>query len=147
MVSRSAMRLLAHRLLPGLLGLALWACEDDPAGPACLRDCTTCTADACPTTRCGLQVVMSEDCLGVSGGAEVAVDQCVQDETLAPGYSARLCVAIPLHESRRVVIRSEERVWEGTVECSTDKGGRTLVLTASCGDGDEADVSGEGETE
>ncbi len=116
-----------------ILAASLAACADADPGPSCLRDCDTCAAGECPTTHCGLRVVLSETCEGRTGPLEVAVGQCVQDVLLDPGQAAQLCVALARHDQVEVHGRSEEWAFQETVACTADEAGGTIVLTFDCG--------------
>jgi len=67
----------------------------------------------------------------------------VQDVVLSPGTSARLCVALGLHEAVEVHARSEEWVFAETVACTVDEAGGTIVLTFDCGDLSDAVETGD----
>jgi len=122
-----------------VLAASLAACADSDPGPSCLRDCDTCPGGDCPTTHCGLRVVLAETCEGRTGPLEVAVGQCVQEVLLEPGQAAQLCVALSLHDEVEVHGRSEEWAFEETVACTAGEAGGTIVLTFDCGS-DEVDV-------
>jgi len=119
---------------------SLASCADPDPGPTCLRDCDTCAGGECPTTHCGLRVVLSDTCAGRTGPLEVAVGQCVQDVILEPGTAAQLCVALGLHDEVEVHGRSAEWIFEEAVVCTIDEAGGTIVLTFDCGDVGEEDV-------
>ena len=116
-----------------LVALVLASCGEPDPGPECTRDCDTCAGGDCPTTHCGLRVVLSETCEGRTGPVEVAVGQCVQEGVLNPGTGTQLCVALGLHEEVTIHARSEEWVFEETVACTHDEAGGTIVLTFDCG--------------
>jgi hypothetical protein len=120
-------------LLLSLTTLLLFSfsCAEEAEDPSCALDCNTC-ADSCPKTHCGLQVVFSPSCEGLAGEAEIAVDQCLQPETLSPGQGAYLCQALPIHGHKYVTIRSEERLWGAEVTCEDSDGGGIIVVTAAC---------------
>jgi hypothetical protein len=125
-------------VLPLILAVSLATCASPDPGPSCLRDCDTCAGGECPTTHCGLRVVLSETCAGRTGPLEVAVGQCVQDVSLDPGQAAQLCVALALRDEIEVHGRSEEWAFQETVSCTSDEAGGTIVLTFDCGE--DADV-------
>ena len=125
-----------HLILFLALAVSTGSCADPDPGPACLVDCETCAGGTCPATHCGLRVVLSETCVGRTGPLEVAVGQCVQGVSLAPGTAAQLCVALGLHDEVEVHGRSEEWIFHESVVCTYDEAGGTIVLTFDCGESD-----------
>jgi len=75
---------------------------------------------------------MSQDCSEKVTSAEVAVDNCLEEEVVAPGTSLILCATLKEHEVRTVTVRSEEWVWVDEVKCTTQKKGSLIPVALYC---------------
>ena len=125
------MKLIGFTIVVLCSTLSACAFQDDSS--ECLYDCTLCsTASGCPSDRCGILVVMSASCVGVSSPAEVAVGGCVEDQELEPGSSIVLCATVMENKAGKVTVRSEEWIWQKTVNCEGNKAGGLIPLTLEC---------------
>jgi len=126
----------------GLLSLLVllagsWACSRQEEGTPCLEDCELCADYECPPERCGLLVIMSQDCEGKVDFAEIAVDNCVEDEMLEPATSVRTCATLKRHQKRVLIARSAGWVWKETVECTPESCGGVIPVSLYCIDQNE----------
>lgn len=117
-----------------LVGVGLAGCADQEEGPLCLADCDLCTDSTCPPDRCGVLVVLSDDCTDLASEVEVAADQCLEEATLQPGTSMQMCATVPVNKSRMITARDDDWIWQRTVTCDQAKAGRIVILTLSCKD-------------
>lgn len=125
------------RLLGFVLVMVLLApsCSFQEGEPLCLQDCSLCNQDGCPPDRCGMMVFVDMSCEGKVDAAEVAVDNCVEEQVVVPGNGLMLCASVPVNQSKTVRVRAaepEEWYWQKTVDCSAQKAGEVVVLTLTC---------------
>jgi len=132
---------MARQTAACMMAMALWAsgCTFQEERLECLYDCDLCDIETgCPPDRCGLLVVMRDDCTDEVETAEVAVDECLEDGELVPGKQMMLCASILKGQKSKVTIRGEHGadeaswIWPTTVECTTARAGHIVVLTLSC---------------
>ncbi|MBM4354499.1 MAG: hypothetical protein FJ109_12035 [Deltaproteobacteria bacterium] len=120
------------RFVTILAALLVAACSFQEGEPLCLEDCGLCDGNTCPEDRCGLVVILAKDCDGKVEQAEVAVDNCLQEETVAPGGYMYPCATIDENQERTVVVRSDEWVWKRTVKCNSKRAGGVIPLALYC---------------
>jgi len=118
----------------GVVGAAMLACacSFQEGEPLCLEDCGLCDGNTCPEDRCGLVIRMAKDCAGKLDQAEVAVDNCLQEETVVPEGVMYPCATIDVNQEKTVVVRSGEWVWKRTVKCTPKMGGSVVLLALYC---------------
>jgi hypothetical protein len=108
-------------------------CEVQEAdGPLCLEDCSLCAEGKCPDDRCGLLVILSKDCEGKVEAAEVAVDQCLEEQELLPSNGIITCATVKENQERSVTVRSDEWVWREDVTCTNEHKGGLITLALYC---------------
>lgn len=123
------------RAISWVLGvMAASGCAEQEGEPLCLSDCGICTKTQCPPDRCGVLVVLSGDCEGKAPLVEVALEQCLEGESLTPGSSLQACGTVTVNQTRMVTARADDWIWQRAVTCTPDKAGRIVVLTLSCAD-------------
>lgn len=125
---------MSSRVGKWLVGATLvCGCSYQDVGPTCLEECGLCTMEnPCPPDRCGILVIMEEGCAGEVEVAEVAVDQCLEPEKLAPGKNFITCATVPKGSSRQIVVRSEDWVWKTTVPCPPAVAGSIVPVAVYC---------------
>jgi hypothetical protein len=113
-------------------GLAACSAQEEGEETLCLEDCTLCADNVCPDDRCGLLIILSVDCKDEVEFAEVAVDNCVEEETLEPESSLIPCATIKKNESRVVTVRADNWVWRKTVTCGPADAGGIIPVALYC---------------
>jgi len=131
----SGMLLKKKFIFPAIL-LAAWhllSCAEQDDGPVCLEDCELCTLEnGCVPERCGIYVILSGGCEGEFESAEVAVDNCLEEQVLVPGTSMLACASAKLNQERWLVVRSENWVWKESLKCTPDALGSVIVRSLYC---------------
>jgi hypothetical protein len=108
------------------------ACSFQEGDPLCLEDCGLCDGNTCPEDRCGLVIILAKDCEGKVEEAEVAVGNCLQEETVVPGSYMYPCATIDKSQEKTVVVRSDDWVWKRTVKCTSKGAGSVIPLALYC---------------
>jgi len=115
-------------------------------GPLCLYDCDLCSLGGCPEDRCGIQVVMADNCVGRADFAEVAVGDCLEEQVVRPGEPIVLCATAMTGKSVVIHVKAipEPWVWQLTRQCTDQQAGGLLVNTVYCNAAsDGGDASGQ----
>ena len=123
-----------------LLVFLATSCENPEDGPLCLDDCTLCAHGKCPDNRCGLRIILSPGCEGKVSYAEVAVDQCLEEQDVTPGNSFIACATIEENKQRVLTVRGtgeQDWVWRKTVECTSSDAGYLIPVALYCDDANE----------
>lgn len=121
--------------LLALLPMSPGCTSQDEDGPLCLYDCDLCSANGCPEDRCGILVVMADKCEGRAEFAEVAVGECLEEQTVHPGEQILLCATVMKGKSAVIHARADEPevwVWQRTAHCTDQQAGGLLVFTIHC---------------
>jgi hypothetical protein len=131
-----------HKYVPIIAALVFMVpgCDNSEDGPLCLDDCTLCAQGKCPDNRCGLLVILSHDCENKVSYAEVAVDQCLEEQELTPASSLVTCATIEENKQRVITVRGtgeQDWVWRRTVECTAAEAGQLIPVALYCVDVNE----------
>ena len=129
-----------HGSAPTILLLALCLAACDGGSPdTCVSSCDGLTAGemlAAGPDECAVKVSLDAGCAYFFTYAEVAVDQCLEPNRLAPGADLVTCARFPVGTTFKWTVRSENvepQPWQwGPWEDTCPQGGVTLTYALSC---------------